>query len=125
MRRITVVNRSQDVVTCRIEPTLRGTGFEYYTVHPDSTATLELPSFRVGLVLTPHSLAEKGALLDEKDSEAAAPDNFAIRVPLSLSALWKAVPTSEDCPWLVYRVKVCSNSSKFLRPPVLMRIPDH
>lgn len=103
-----MVNRSQDVVTCRIEPTFRGAGFECYTVPPDDTTTLELPSFRVGLILTPQSLAEKETLLDEK--EAAAPDDFAIRVPLSLTALWKAVPVSEDCPWLVYRVKVRNNA---------------
>ncbi|GJE87940.1 PLC-like phosphodiesterase [Phanerochaete sordida] len=128
MRRITVVNRSPHVVVCRIEPTYRGTGSEYYSVLPSDTETLKLPSFRVGLVLAPQLQAEKAAMFDE--AAPTAVDDFAIRVPLSLGAKWIAVPVPEECPWLVYRVKVTKRHHQLLILPrrdlssFLSEIPD-
>lgn len=106
MRRITVVNRSEDIVNCRAEKCTKQDGDDTMLVFPGASTTLELPSFRVGLILTPQPVATKSSSVDEKWS--VAPDGFTVTGPLALTAAWKEVPVPEKCPWLIYRIKVRS-----------------
>ncbi|KIP02632.1 hypothetical protein PHLGIDRAFT_32127 [Phlebiopsis gigantea 11061_1 CR5-6] len=129
MKRITVVNCSLDVVNCRAEKCgVEGDGDGAKLVFPGASMTLELPSFRVGLVLTPQSVTEKSSSVDEKWS--VAPTGFSVRGPLALGAMWKEVPVPGQCPWIMYRIKVSRKHHRVLVLPrrdtscFLKHIPD-
>lgn len=105
MRRLTIVNRSPEIVNCHSEHHhAEDVGA---LIFPGGSATLELKSFRDELILTPGLAKSESSseLVDEKDF-AAAPDGFRIRAPLALGAIWKAVDAPEGCPWVIYRSKV-------------------
>lgn len=104
MKRITIVNRSLDIVNCRADECVEDDSDGAKLVFPGASMTLELPSFRVGLVLTPQSVTEKSSSVDEKWS--VAPTGFSVRGPLALAAMWKEVPVPGQCPWIIYRIKV-------------------
>lgn len=106
MRRLTVVNCSTETVSCHVGRQDTCEAQSDISILPASSTTLEIPSFRrSALILTPQAARSKSAAgLDEK--QAVAPDRLAVRVPLSLGALWKEVDVPEGCAWRVYRSKV-------------------
>ena len=111
MRRVTIVNRSEDIVNCRAEKASKRDSNGDKMIFPGASMTLEVDSFRVALILTPQSVTAKSSSVDEKWS--VAPNGFAVRGSLALTAIWKAVPVPEKCPWIIYRIKVCCYSVAF------------
>ena len=106
MRRLSIVNRSEDIVSCHAEQIGKHSAAGPQFVYPTASVTLELSSFRTGLTLRPVSVDEKAGLFDEKSEQSIAPDSFTLRLPLALSAMWKVVEVPESCPWIMYRIKV-------------------
>ena len=104
MKRVTIINRSQDIVNCSAEKCVKGDSDGARLIFPGASMMLELPSFRVGLILTPQSVTQKSSSVDEKWS--VAPTGFDVRGPLAFGAMWKEVPVLEECPWIIYRIKV-------------------
>ncbi len=66
--------------------------------------TVKVKKFSTPLTLSPQPISEKVTSLDDKWS--ISPNGFDIRLPMRLTAMWKVVKVSEDCPWRIYRSKV-------------------
>ena len=124
MRRLSIVNRSGDIVSCCVERAVRDEHTGTQVIFPSASVTLELPSFRANLVLSSHTTNEKSDYADE--SKILEPDDFTIRAPLTPMALWKLVQVPESCPWAIYRIKVRTLSNILLRcklmPVTLLRL---
>lgn len=106
MRRLTIVNRTDDIVTYYAEHHHIKAGVEAQThfVYPSTSVTVDLPSHSADLRLSQAHTKEKVDYSDEVHS--VAPDEFTVRAPLSLGAMWKGVKVPESCPWTIYRIKV-------------------
>ncbi|KAF7790998.1 hypothetical protein EIP86_001957 [Pleurotus ostreatoroseus] len=120
MKQLTIVNHSREIVLCRIgqSSTTGGSVSEDHrreldVILPSVAMTVEMKNFGVSLTLTPQTVTEKSASLDEK--WMITPNGLDIRMPMSLGALCKVVSVPEDCPWRIFRTKV-----KYVRCEALM-----
>ena len=117
MKQLTIVNQSHGIVLCRLgQPGLSVTENaedarkELSVILPSVAVTVKVKNFAVPLTLTPQHVSEKKSQsVDEKWS--INPDGFSIRMPMAMGALVKVIPVPDDCPWRIYRSKVCMQSA--------------
>lgn len=106
MRKLNIVNRTHEVIICRLELHRADASKPVdHIIPPSASTTLPVAvSTRSWLTLTAHNVGTA----DEKLT--LTPDKFTLRVPLALGASWKPIKLERDSAWILYLQKVCDRS---------------
>ena len=109
MRRLSIVNRSKDVILCRREDTKSSAkgGEKAVEILPSKTVGICVPSLCLNLTLFSSRSTEKSTTIhDDWLSGTPGLNGVEIGHAITLGATWTTLKVSEGCPWVVYRSKV-------------------
>ena len=101
MKRLTIYNRTSDVVSLNapFTPELR------ISVLPGASATISVP--RLNSSISAYRSQDKKEVPEGSDP-------ITIHVPLKLGASWRAAVADKGCPWAMYRSRVRHNTNNVL-----------
>ena len=99
MRQLTIVNQTSEIIVWDSENKGRS---ESKILLPSLSTSTTISASCSDITLS--SISNRG---EAKQDWTASPNAYTIQLPMSLGAMWKVVKVPEECPWRVYRCKVC------------------